>query len=248
MMSPEGRTLSKPKLLLVEGKDDKAFFSSMVKRLDLSTSIEVREFRGTGNLPAAMKALTKDPGRALLKALGVIRDADNDADRTFQSTCTALQNAGLPKPQRQRTHAGNNPQVTVMILPVGKKSGMLEDVCLKSVEDDAAMKCVDRYFQCLAKCLNELPGNLAKAKVRTFLVSRELLEESHFEFLQTNLESWIPVMPVAPSPEKVHAFLASKFRPTLNLGTSASARRGGESYWPFDHNAFDEIKDFLQQL
>jgi len=97
-MAKEDKALpiSKPKLLLVEGSDDKAFFSSMVRRLDLSTSIDVREFGGTGNLPAAVKALSKDPGWSLLNSLGVIRDADNAADRTFQSVCSALNNAGLP--------------------------------------------------------------------------------------------------------------------------------------------------------
>ena len=91
-------------------------------------------------------------------------------------------------------------------------------------------------------------GNTAKANVRSFLVSREVMEESHFEFLRDNLEAWIPTMPNAPSAQGVHALLASKYKPTLDLGQSISARRGGEEYWPFEHTAFDPIKEFLRTL
>ncbi len=42
---------------------------------------------------------------------------------------------------------------------------------------------------------------------------------------------------------KVHAFLASRAEPDLRLGEAA-----GRKYWPFDHEAFDEVTCLLQQL
>lgn len=241
--------ISKPKLILVEGKDEELFFSAMIKRIGLAPEMGVRPIHGKNELSVALKALKRDPGHPVLTSVGIIRDADNDADSAFDSVCTALRNAEWPAvPNAPLVSAGNSPQVTVMILPIGKSTGMLEDVCLASVADDPATRCVDQYFQCLNQCLNELPSNLSKARVRTFLVSREVLEESHFEFLQNKLEEWLPTMPEVPSAEKLHIFLASKYKPTLNLGTSAAAQREGEGYWPLDHSAFDAIKEFLRGL
>ncbi len=242
------KPISKPKVILVEGKDEELFFSSMIERLELTPEIDVRPIDGKDNLSAALKALKNDPGYLMLTSIGITRDADNDADLAFRNVCSALLNAQLPIPNDALESTGGKPRVTVMILPVGRPTGMLEDVFLDSVARDPAMKCVNSYFQCLTECLNELPGNLSKAKVRAFLVSREVLEDSHFEFLQEKLEEWIPGMPLAPSAEKVQAFLASKYKPTLNLGVSAAAQRKGEAYWPFDHAAFDAIREFLAAL
>jgi len=242
------KPISKPKVILVEGKDEELFFVSMIERLGLTPEIAARSIDGKDKLSAALKALRNDPGHLLLTSVGIIRDADNKADSAFHSVCTALQNAEWPVPNGPLESTGYNPKVTVMILPVGKQTGMFEDVFLDSVADDPAMQCVNQYFQCLTQCLNELPNSLSKACVRAFLVSREVLEESYFEFLQDKLEEWIPGMPAAPSTEKVHAFLASKYKPTLNLGVSAAAQRSGEAYWPFEHPAFDAIRKFITEL
>lgn len=242
------KPISKPKVILVEGKDEELFFSSMIMRLELTSEIEVRPIDGKDNLSAALKALKNDPGHSSLTSIGIVHDADNDANSAFDSVCSALRNAGLPVPNVALESTGDSPKVTVMILPVGNSTGTLEDVFLTSVADDPAMQCVNQYFQCLTQCLTELPSSLSKARVRAFLVSRGVLEESHFEFLQDKLEDWLPRMPVAPSAQKVQAFLASKYKPTLNLGVSSAVQRKGEAYWPFDHIAFDTIKGFLAGL
>ena len=223
-------------------------FVSMIKKMGYTSEIDVWSLDGKDKLRGGLKAVKIASGYPLLTSLGVIRDADNNADSAFQSVCSALRNAGWPVPSKPLEPARDGPKVTVMVLPVGKSTGMLEDVFLESVADDPAMQCVNQYFQCLADRLNRLGKNTAKANVRCFLVSREVLEESRFEFLQGNLEAWIPTMPAAPSAQKVHAFLASKYKPSLDLGQSVSARRGGEEYWPFEHAAFDPINEFLRNL
>jgi hypothetical protein len=112
-----------------------------------------------------------------------------------------------------------------------------------SVVDDPAMDCVEEYFQCLGRRLDEMPQNVSKSKVRAFLTSREILEESHYEFIQRHVADRPPAMPSAPSSEKVNAFLSSRYKPRLDLGIAAKA-----GYWNFDHSAFKEIKDFLRSL
>jgi hypothetical protein len=44
---------------------------------------------------------------------------------------------------------------------------MLEDLCLKTVEGDCAMDCVERFASCVAG-LPDPPRNMSKAKVQAF--------------------------------------------------------------------------------
>ncbi len=239
--------VSKPKVLLVEGQDEVKIFQAMVKKEDLEAEIEVREMKGRTNLSDAVKGLTEDSGwKALGTSLGIVLDADNHARRRFESARTALQIANLPIPNEPLKPAESSAHRTmVMIVPPGKPSGMLEDVFLMSVADDPAMDCVDKYFNCLAGVLPKMPRPTSKALLRAFLASWEVLEESHSGFVAEHLQEWVPDMPSAPSSEKVHAFLASRSKPTLDLGTSVNKREG---YWDLDHVAFNEMREFLREL
>lgn len=49
---------------------------------------------------------------------------------------------------------------------------MLETLCLQAVVSDPAIKCVDRYLECVAKRMGSLPGNRDKARLHAFLSSR----------------------------------------------------------------------------
>jgi hypothetical protein len=120
---------------------------------------------------------------------------------------------------------------------------MLEDLCLESVSEDPAMLCVDEYFRCLEERLEMLPRNPSKARVRGFLASMEWLEEAHFEYLQRRLGEYLPELPDAPSVAKTHTFLASRYKPDLDMGIAAQA-----GYWRFDHPAFEQAKRFLSTL
>ncbi len=102
-----------------------------------------------------------------------MRDADNNASAAFQSVCSALRQANLPVPPAVLQPAGTKPIVKVMIVPHGKTSGMLEDICLDTVSTDLAIPCVDSYFSCLSSLPGfTLPNNISKAKVHAFLSSR----------------------------------------------------------------------------
>ncbi len=196
--------ITEPNLLLVEGKDEENFFGALIEHLGLQ-KIQVEGIAGKSQLPGNLEVWTKTPGFKELVSLAVVRDADQNADNTFRSVCGALNGVDLPVPEAALVPSGGDPQVTVMILPVGSVSGALEDVCLNAVEQDPAMGCVDKYFRCLKRELACLPRNMSKAKVQ--------------------------------------AFLASRPKEGKRLGEAACAR-----YWPFDHQAFAEIKTFLEQV
>ncbi len=159
-----------PHLLLVEGKDEELFFGALIKQLGLQ-NIQVMGIAGKTNLRPNLKALTLSPRFPEVIPLGVVRDADDDPSAAFQSVHDALRAVDLPAPERPLVSAGESPRVTVMILPAENASGMLEDLCLKAVESDSAMTCVEQYFQCLQQQGPPLPSNISKARVQVFLNS-----------------------------------------------------------------------------
>lgn len=161
----------KPCVLLVEGKDDRLFFEALNEHLGFH-NIQVLDYEGKTNFRPFLKVLTKTPGFIMVSSLGITRDADMNGHTAFQSVCDALQSIKLPVPDRPLMRAGQNPRVSIMILPQESTSGMLEDLCLKAVMSDPAISCMEKYFQCLIENGLTLPNNQSKAKVQVFLASR----------------------------------------------------------------------------
>lgn len=162
-----------PTLLLVEGNDDELFFKALMKYHHLQ-NVQIINVKGTSNFEPILKAISSSPQfRTTVLSLGVVRDADTDLDLAFKCVTDALESANLPVPEFALVPKGENPQVTVMILPEDGEPGMLEDLCLKSVESDPAMFCVEQYCQCLQQKCPSLPKNTSKAKVQVFLASRK---------------------------------------------------------------------------
>jgi hypothetical protein len=201
----QSKDINEEKQLLVEGRDDEVFFQALICSLGL-TGIQVRTFDGIDVLPRFLRAFVRVPGfGSTVRTLGVVRDADANPKGAFQSVCTALHHADLPRPRRAGTPVGDHPTVSVLILPDATTPGMLETLCARAVSSDLASRCVDGFLDCVKGCGNPIPGNLDKA--------------------------W------------VHAFLASRPKPDLQVGRAAAA-----GYWPWDHPEFDHVKEFLRSL
>ncbi len=142
------------RLLLVEGDDDKAFFLSLAKHLDIQSEIYIYNYDGRDKLDDALITLVNDPRFELLKHIGIVRDADFNTD-AFSSVRSRLLRANrinprhqLPVPVRVMESAGDELKLSVLILP-DKVEGMLENLVLNAFRDDPAMECVDQYFACL---------------------------------------------------------------------------------------------------
>ena len=97
--------------------------------------------------------------------------------------------------------------LSMLILPGNNERGAIETVCLKSVQDDPLMPCVDGF----SKCVEERWGDSPEAKLGKM---------------------------------RLHAFLATREDdPERRLGEAAD-----KGTWPFDHPAFEKIKEFLTKL
>lgn len=166
--------IEKQKLLIVEGRDEEEFFGALLKKLGIN-DIQVVGVGGKTLIKTELGVLKDDPlfvQRVI--SLGIVRDADSDAKAAFQSVQKALKDAGLPYPRKIIAPVQGPPKVTVMILPPNQKKGALEDLCLKAVNDDPAMFCVDQFFECLdARGSGRPTKDFAKAKTRVFLSSRK---------------------------------------------------------------------------
>jgi hypothetical protein len=234
-----GKPIEKAKLLLVEGRDEEEFFGALLARLGL-VDIEVRAMEGKSRLADRLKVLVKGPSAVPIQSVGIVQDGDNDPRAAFQSIGAALAAAGLPVPEAPQHPQGDDPRITVMILPDGVRPGMLEDLCLAAVQSDPALACVDEFFVCLEERASSASQNPAKARVRGFLASQEWQEERLFQALQEQFQA----TPAAePASSRLHAFLTTRYKPDLRLGTAAQA-----GYWPLDDAVFQPLSDFLRML
>jgi len=164
--------LQKPKLLIVEGKDDECFFCTLIDYLRIE-DIQAAGVGGKNQIRGHLQAIVKDDDFSKVTSLGVIRDANNNPDDAFKSVSNALRAAGLTTPKRPLISTKGHPKVTVMIVPSHKRNGALEDLCLDAVADNPAFNCVNEYFVCLENRNIDPPREISKAKVHVFLSSRE---------------------------------------------------------------------------
>lgn len=173
---PSMITIDKPNLLIVEGKEDELFFEGLVKSMELQ-DIQILPIGGKEKLPKNLKALKSSPGFSKVISLCVVRDADQNPEDAFRSVCKALRISGLPAPKKPFEIISNNSslnklRVGIMILPNANSPGKLEDLCLKSVEQERAIPCVERYFKCLEENGVLRAQDLSKAKVQVYLASK----------------------------------------------------------------------------
>jgi hypothetical protein len=170
---PEYKEIKTTKQLLVEGNDADFFFSALLDELSLS-EIQIQNYGGIDELKGFLKQFCKVSGFwEKVVSLGIVRDAETDPSAAFQSVSGALGATDLPVPQCPLDLTDTQPRVSVFILPDAETNGMLETVCLRSVEKDPAMFCVEEYFKCLKERLGFFPKNMEKARLQAFLASRE---------------------------------------------------------------------------
>lgn len=163
------------KLLLVEGNDDQNFFQKLMQEI-LLDDIQIISMGGKDGFKTPnFKSVINTPGFREVKSLGIIRDADNNADNAFRGICAILKECGLPEPTQPIQITGTSLKVGILIIPPNTGKGQIEDLCLSSLKEYNEMECIDNYFQCLKKKLplDKFPKELSKAKIQAFLASRE---------------------------------------------------------------------------
>ncbi len=143
---------------------------------------DIRDVGGKDKFKKKLPALVQATGFADVEILAVIRDADNDPDAAFDSVRNVLRSQvsksqKLEPPDRMNQFSDGNPRIGVFIMPGNSDTGMLEDLCLKTVGEHPAMECVNAFIDC-ASGLNNPPKIMAKAKAQVFLAAMPKIANS----------------------------------------------------------------------
>ncbi|MCX7012288.1 MAG: hypothetical protein NTW86_06945 [Candidatus Sumerlaeota bacterium] len=164
--------ITKRKQLVVEGRDAYFFFQALLTHMGIDDA-QIQDFGGISELGNFLRSFSFMPSfRREVQSVGIARDAESHTPSAFQSVQTALGKAGLPIPKSPNVAAQGDPRVSVFILPDCSRPGMLESLCLASVESDNAMECVEQFCGCLERMSGAALGNPAKARTHAFLASR----------------------------------------------------------------------------
>ncbi len=162
----------KSKLIVVEGKAEVKLFEALGYEFDVP-DFQIIDIDGVSNYRSKISLIAKSPNFSRVTKFGLVRDADNNPQSTIQSIRDALRSCKLTAPTASLQPVGEKPQVSFLVLPDDYHSGMLEDVCLNSVQDEPAMVCVEEFCNCMIGKKVLQSRNIAKTKLHAFLASRE---------------------------------------------------------------------------
>jgi len=158
------------KLIVVEGKDDVGFFVGFLDHVGTQDFL-VWGIGGKDEFNNELPSLAKVPGFSEITHLVVIRD--RNGEDAFDSVVNILtRKMGFSNvPSKPGEFSEGHPQIGIFIMPGEIEGCMLEDLCLKIVENHPAMKCVNEFSSCISQ-LESPPKNLSKARVQAFLASQ----------------------------------------------------------------------------
>lgn len=162
--------IAKKKLVVVEGEDDKGFFIGLLDKVGAKDYFVV-SMGGKDNFNKDLHLIAKRSDFSEITHLVLIRD--RNGDDAFDSVVNILtRKMGVSNvPSQSGGFSKGPPEIGVFIMP-GKIEGyMLEDLCLKIVEEHPAMKCVNEFASCVSN-LAPPPRNLSKTKVQAFLAAQ----------------------------------------------------------------------------
>ena len=172
---------SRPKLeadllLLVEGQDEVNLFRAFVKHCleDEAQPVQVLEVGGKDQFKKRFSLIMSDAqARPRLRSIGVVRDADDNAQGSFQSVCDSIRNVGYQPPARHGEFSDTAPSIGVFIVPDGSEVGAIETLCRQSVQGTDTAKCVDDYLDCLTTRKARRSRNEDKTFTHAFLAAEQ---------------------------------------------------------------------------
>ncbi|WP_414647175.1 DUF3226 domain-containing protein [Chthonomonas sp.] len=166
------KEITKPSLILVEGKDDQRFFEEACKQFHL-----VADVWGVGGKDGFKSVLKSTTGVRQLQNLLLVRDGDSDPRAAFQSLQDCLRNINLPYPQQPfRWHSQGSPRTAIAILPGPDSSGRLqqgtiEHLYLQVLANTDLLRCVDNFVSCCQGVDGTIEAT-SKMRVHAYLATK----------------------------------------------------------------------------
>ena len=173
------REIKREYVLMVEGPSDMNFFQGLLKRsddIDLDRSkMQIITANGKNFFPNKIDWLKRPDRKKKITRIGFVRDADeNPAQSAFQSICHFLKENSFPVPQRLSDITQGDLRCGIFIMPDNESRGMLESLCLESIQSLPIAPSIDRYLDAVKENSAEMYDklNLPKSKVLTYLAGR----------------------------------------------------------------------------
>ncbi len=168
----------KPRLLLVEGADDKEFFRKLAEHLGIRDRIHLVAYKGKSNLDDYLIMILQDGHFANRRHIGIVQDSDYNTN-AFNSVISALDTANRNSskdkfsiPPEVLAPSTELPYVSVLPVPLDSE-GSLEDLVLDALQADPIMPCVNDYFACLTKGGVQIaPNRASKSKLNVFIAGK----------------------------------------------------------------------------
>ena len=165
-------------LLLVEGVDEKHVLKKMIemriKDKDVRGEIQIIPAGGRRVFRRRLEAINvQSKKKGLVKAIGIVRDADESAGSAFQSVANDVRTVGLRPPRGHGEYSRGNPSIGIFIVPDGSSSGAMETLIRRTVNGDATAECVNAYLNCLSDSGVMSSRNEDKSFVHAYLASKE---------------------------------------------------------------------------
>ena len=157
--------IEQQRILIVEGKDAVNFFTVMINDCDRS-NIQVLDFGGITDISRFLSALVITPSWDQVISLGIVRDAEKNAQSAIESVRQIVNNNGL-------SLDSDSPRISIFILPDNEHSGMLETLLCKSFEADEINDCIEEFFTCCSDRANVEVKRMEKARAHAYLATRE---------------------------------------------------------------------------
>ena len=165
------------RLLLVEGRDEVNLFDELLKHCFAAAGkrdIQIIDAGGRHSFRKNLMAIAVAArARPTLRAVGAVRDADDDARSAFQSVSDALLHVGYEPPSAHGAVSDGDPPVGVFILPDGAGAGAVETLCRRSVAGDEASRCVEAFIDCLKEQRALRSRNKDKTFAHAYLAAGE---------------------------------------------------------------------------
>lgn len=162
------------RLLLVEGRDEGNLFDALIRHRfggERRSEIQIIDAGGRDRFPGNLNAIALASRN--VRAIGAVRDADDDAGGAFRSVCDHLRNAGYAPPAAHGGFSDATPAVGVFIVPDGNAPGAVETLCRRSCEGNAASGCVEGYMSCLDGRGAMRSGNRDKTFAHAYLAATD---------------------------------------------------------------------------
>ena len=173
---------SHPRVLLVEGPDDKHVVIHLRERSGLAQNFEIVEKEGINTLLDSIEVEVDIPGRTVL---GIVLDADDNPSARWQALTDRLDRLrqedhfDLPKlpdqPEPSGTILEGRLRIGIWLMPDNRSTGELEDFVGSMIPSgDPVWPLSEAYIEGIPPADRKFaPGKIQRAKVHAWLATRE---------------------------------------------------------------------------